>query len=295
VESALLAQMPIVPRECPALETAVSVPFAFEALPFVVEGNSKIVRRWNSSVVLVKLKPTVYSYTHNRTGIVYGSDEVRARFTALIYDRMGRELAPKFCAPIHAFLGLIEGTDGPLLAQREVEACNLEVRVKRYHVGSPLHRYRQTELYASTQECGPITKWSRFETPIVCFDWRHPMFDEQGNRLSDEPLSDDYAAIWMEDVPYAKALAREAFLWMEKLFESAGITLIDICFFIDRTGRLIYGEISPDCMRARIGTGPVSDMTSLDKDVWREGLSSQKLLERYQKLFDLLAKESGDA
>src|SRR5262249_35148274 len=105
--------------------------------------------------------------------------------------------------------------------------------------------------------------------------------------------SDDYASLWMNDVPYAKVLARDAFLWLEDAFFKAGITLIDICFFIDRTGQMIYGEISPDCMRARVGVGPITDLKSLDKDVWRQGLSADQLLERYQDLYERLLDGGG--
>jgi len=49
----------------------------FAKLPLVVEGESKIVRLWgkapgatNKDLVLIKFKPTVYSWTFNRAGIV---------------------------------------------------------------------------------------------------------------------------------------------------------------------------------------------------------------------------------
>jgi phosphoribosylaminoimidazole-succinocarboxamide synthase len=162
--------------------------------------------------------------------------------------------------------------------------------VKRFHVGSPLHRYRFTERYETTQRCGPLRRWSRFDEPVVCFDWRHPLTDEHGTRLADEPISDDYAAVWMDDVPRAKRVARQTFVWLEDLFASVGLVLVDICFLIDRSGGVIHGEISPDCMRVRIGGGDPERAGSLDKDVWRNGSAEDDLRERYEEVLRRIRK-----
>ena len=115
----------------------------------------------------------------------------------------------------------------------------------------------------------PLQRWDRFANPIVCFDWRHPLTDHEGNRLADEPLPDDYAALWIGDVQRAKFLACETFGWLENFFTAEALRLIDICFFIDQSGGTIYGEISPDCMRVR--THASDDAEALDKDQWRSG------------------------
>src|SRR5262249_15058441 len=132
----------------------------------------------------------------------------------------------------------------------------------------------------------PLQRWSRFERPVVCFDWRHPLEDESGNRLADEPVSDDYAAVWIDDVARAKSLARSAFEWIERRFHRVGLQLIDICFFIDRTGTVLYGEISPDCMRVRSHAS--SDAEALDKDHWRFGGEPGEVLARYRQLHELV-------
>jgi phosphoribosylaminoimidazole-succinocarboxamide synthase len=179
------------------------------------------------------------------------------------------------------------------MIQRRVETCNLEVRVKRYHIGSPFHRYRYAEEHATTQSCGPLRRWARLDRPVVCFDWRHPMTDKEGKRLADEPISDDYAAVWMENVPHAREMARTTFLWLEELFAKGGFILVDICYFIDRDGRLLYGEISPDCMRIRRRRAEGSPETAeaLDKDVWRSGGSPEEVLAQYQEISRVLFRE----
>jgi phosphoribosylaminoimidazole-succinocarboxamide synthase len=189
----------------------------------------------------------------------------------------------------NAFLAVVYTADGPLMVQEKVETCNLEVRVKRYHIGSPVHRYKYTEKYNTVQlNEAPLKKWTRFDVPLVCFDWRLPLTDELGNRLADEPISDDYAGIWMNDIVEAKNLARETFSWMERVFRDSGLLLVDICFFIDKTGRVLYGEISPDCMRVRDGLDDPDESGSFDKDLWRQGEKEQLLAKRYHKLFHIL-------
>ncbi|MBO9728441.1 MAG: hypothetical protein J7623_07355 [Chitinophaga sp.] len=262
------------------------IPFSFELLPLLVEGESKIIRYWTPRVVIEKFKPTVYSYTHNRYGLVDGTDAIRIKFTTAVYRKMlqhGKGLA---CAPASAFLAEIENEQGLFIVQLLVDTCNIETRIKRYHIGSPVHRYRYTDKYPSTlPDARPISRWTRFEAPIVCFDWRHPLTDENNNRLADEPISDDYAALWIQDLSYAKKMALETFLWLEKMFFQSGITLIDMCIFIDRSGKLIYGEISPDCMRIRWNSLHPEQAESMDKDLWRKGAAPEKLYENYEKAY----------
>src|SRR5689334_20688647 len=51
----------------------------FKELPLVVEGESKEIRYAGEGQVAIRLKPTIYSYTHNRAGEIPGSDTVRLR------------------------------------------------------------------------------------------------------------------------------------------------------------------------------------------------------------------------
>jgi phosphoribosylaminoimidazole-succinocarboxamide synthase len=262
------------------------LPFDFEVLPLLVEGESKIIKYWTPKVVIEKFKPTVYSYTHNRYGLVDGTDAIRIKFTTAVYRKMTAYSKDRPYAPASAFLAEIENEQGLFIVQQLVDTCNVETRIKRYHIGSPVHRYLYTSKYPSTRkDQAPITTWTRFDAPVVCFDWRHPLTDENNNRLADEPISDDYAALWILDLPFAKKMALETFLWLEKMFFQSGITLIDMCIFIDRTGKLIYGEISPDCMRIRWNSLHPDQAESMDKDLWRKGAAPEKLYENYEKAY----------
>ena len=256
----------------------------FESLPLLVRGDSKEIRLLTPRIALAQLLPTVYSYTYNRYGVAPGTDAVRTRFTAELFRAMAAEPgAFQLCS---AYLGLVSTPIGMLLAEKVVDTCNLEVRVKRFHIGSPLHRYLYTEQHPTRHQGKPLQRWSRFPEPVVCFDWRHPLQDESGKRLADEPLPDDYAALWIDDLHHAKKLARNAFLWIEQRFARAGLRLVDICFFIDCTGSVLYGEVSPDCMRVRDVAAANTEV--LDKDSWRSGDSPEAVLAKYEKLYSLV-------
>lgn len=259
--------------------------FDFESLPVLYEGESKQTRLWRvgqfglksgGDLVAIRFKPTVYSFTNNRYGIVPGTDYTRLRCSSTLLQQMthGDD------AISTAFVAEVNTDTGPILIQKRIVPCNLEVRVKRYHIGSPVHRYKFSDLHPSITG-DPVRKWTRFNDPLICFDWRNPLQDEDGTRLADEPISDDYASLWMSDIPGSKALAKKAFLWLERRFSACKLTLIDICFLIDKTGTVIYGEISPDCMRVRIGLGDPAHAGSFDKDNWRSGSSPFMLAQRY--------------
>lgn len=277
--------VPLSRSESPLEQTLRIIAPDFDTLPVLREGESKIIAQWTDKIAIIRPKPTVYSYTMNRYGTVSGTDSIRMKFSSALFRKMESLTSNEGFLPRSAFLAEIPSKYGPLMAERIINTCNLEVRVKRYHIGSPLHRYRYTENYGSTQICGSIKRWSRFDTPIVCFDWRNPLRDEENNRLADEPISDDYATVWMEDVAHAKEMARQTFLWMEEMFDAANLCLIDMCIFIDYEGHMIYGEISPDCMRVHFGRGDPSQTQSGDKDIWREGRSSEELRKTYEELY----------
>jgi phosphoribosylaminoimidazole-succinocarboxamide synthase len=263
-----------------------ALPFTFESLPLLVEGESKILRLLTDNLVVEKFKPTVYSYTHNRYGIADGTDNIRVTFSAALYRRLFQYKDTVNHIPISSFVAEIKNSNGHFMVQKKVTSCNLEVRIKRYHIGSPLHRYKYTELHHTVVgNKAPLTKWSRLEFPVVCFDWRQPLTDDNGNRLADEPISDDYARVWMEQVDHAKEMARNTFLWIEALFAKHGIILVDMCIFIDQTGKIIYGEISPDCMRIRWASNDLETAQPLCKDNWRNGKSSDELLHQYTALY----------
>src|SRR5262245_9918711 len=63
---------------------------AFAALPRVVGGESKRVRAAGNGQAVIAFKPTIYSFSANRAGVVPGSDRLRLEATR-VFLRVLRE------------------------------------------------------------------------------------------------------------------------------------------------------------------------------------------------------------
>jgi hypothetical protein len=48
---------------------------------------------------------------------------------------------------------------------------------------------------------------------------------------------------------------------------------------------VIFGEVSPDCMRSQLTLDDPARADSADKDLWRTGKAPELLLARYESLY----------
>lgn len=250
----------------------------FSALPLIVEGESKIVRDAGDGKVVIKFKPTIYSFTSNRCGVVYGSDVLRLRATKILVDVL------KIADIHHAYQ---EVNDRFVLADKIENPPPIEVIVKQFHSGTSKHRYygmnntqvrKSNPLYYEMK----IQNEQAYPKLIVRFDWRNPFQDANGNKLADEILCEDMAD-WYIDVKEAKKTALRTYSALSDFLASKDIVCYDLCLFITADGKCVFGELSQDCGRFRH-----FDLGSLDKDVWRSGGSSEKVLEKWKLFLDLI-------
>lgn len=274
----------------------------FKDLPLVAEGNSKEVRYMGKGLVAIKLKPTVYSYTHNRTGEIEGTDNLRLRASKALLEVVAKSGATHTYRAFNdgliiSELVMPESTGEqhndfiPMdltIEQRDrvARAAPIEVIVKRFHSGTPKHRYFGMSGTAARQGIGIgsgryIKDDAKYPQLVTRFDWRNPMVSPNGERLADEVLPETMAN-WYIDVVQASQTARAAFGGIERSLGAVGLELWDMCFFITEDGKKIFSEISPDCMRVR------SKDESLDKDVWRSGGSSQLVTEKWTKFVEIV-------
>lgn len=267
----------------------------FKKLPLVIEGESKEVRYLERGRVVIRFKPTIYSYTANRCGEVDGSDILRLKASKVFTEVLKKAginhayqyvndkfvLAEFIQQPgQYAFKPTDMGCD-PLIAPP------IEVIVKRMHSGTSKHRYyKMTDYpvrsdhphYAGFQ----FSNEGAYPAPNVRFDWRNPLMDHNGNRLQDEVLGESMADLFI-DTSAAKMTALKTYRALSNFLETKQIICYDLCLFIDQCGHTVFGEISQDCGRFRH-----MDLGSLDKDVWRAGGSSDAVLEKWQTLLDLI-------
>jgi phosphoribosylaminoimidazole-succinocarboxamide synthase len=277
----------------------------FSSLPLVIEGESKEVRYAGGGLVVIRFKPTIYSFTANRCGVVPGSDVLRLRASAIFREVLRRAGIPHTYRRVTDRFVLSELVLQPRTAlvpspfrpadlspeelARLAVAPPIEVVVKRMHSGTSKHRYhamagqpvrRDHPTYAG-MSFGPEEAYPQ---AIARFDWRNPLKSAAGERLADEVLP-DAVADWFIDTARARATALSVYDALTDFLGDHDIVCYDLCLFVTEDGRTVFGEISQDCGRFRH-----FDLGSLDKDVWRAGGSHEQVLAKWQLLLDSIAE-----
>lgn len=251
----------------------------FERLPLVVEGESKIVRDAGDGLAVIRFKPTIYSFTANRAGVVPGSDVLRLRATRVLVDVVQR------AGVKHSYRQV---NDRFVLSELIADPPPIEVVVKAFHSGTSKHRYhgmagtpirRSHPFYAGRT----FRADDGYPGPIVRFDWRNPIrHPDSGKALPDEVLCDAQAD-WFIDVAKARLTALSVYRALSSFLGDRDIVLYDLCLFVSADGDTVFGELSQDCGRFRH-----FDLGSLDKDVWRAGGSSDQVMDKWKLLLDML-------
>lgn len=280
----------------------------FKSLPPVIEGESKEVRYAGNGQVVIRFKPTVYSYTANRCGLVEGSETLRLRATRTFLEVLRkagikhayREVTDKWVLSDLVLPSDVEFKKYDLptfspddMTKKRAKAPPIEVIVKRYHGGTSKHRYNGMDG-AKVRDKHPlysgmtISSEGAYPSPIVRFDWRNPIRDETGNRVADEILPEDVAD-WFIDTKKARQTALCVYSALEEFLGERDIVCNDLCLFIAEDGETVYGEVSQDCGRFRH-----FDLGSLDKDVWRAGGSSAQVLEKWETLLKLIENKKAN-
>lgn len=240
---------------------------AFDRLPLLVEGESKAIRRIDDSTVIVRLKPTLFSYTANRAAVVEGTERLRLRISARLWRLLQGAGVPTTILHV--------GAD--YYVSRCVHAPPIEVIVKAAHVGTPKHIYKDLDQFP-TRTGEFIRPESRHE-PYVRFDWRNPL-----------PGRDECMPLWLADrfidTRVAERTALKAFTTLATFLADRGIDLLDICFFITAEGDTLFSEVSPDCMRAKHRS------EDLDKDLWRKGKDAETIRQRWSAFLAIVEKDA---
>lgn len=275
----------------------------FKTLPLVAEGESKIIKYLGGGYCATKYKPTIYSFTHNRCAVVEGSDIERVRATKVFLKVLKMHGIP------HSYIDVVNGfIISKLLLEEASErnpnpfrpddisimglkyVPNIEVIVKRYLTGTTkhqLHGFSGSTVYKghSLFEGFKIENEEPFPIPIVRFDWRNPLKDENGTRLDDKALPEDLASFFI-NTKKAKLLALKTYNAISDFLNHCDIICQDVCLFSTTDGQMVFGEISQDCGRFRHYYHG-----NLDKDVWRAGGSSAEVLTKWKLLSDILEEK----
>lgn len=288
--------------------TNLSLP-EFQKLPLLIEGESKEIRQHpeDEDKVVIWLKPTIYSFTHNRTGWVEGSNLLRARALKLLVPMLKRGGVD------HAYEEINDETG--LIVARKIKPendPNVETIIKVYNGGTSYYKYyglHEHPVRLGHPFCPGETfdKYEPFGNPIIRFDWRNPFWHpEKVSRLResnsdlpeevykwpaelrkdimmrDEVLCEDQAN-FIIDTKRARRTAMLTYVLLREYMARCQIIIYDLCLFITADGKTVYGEINQDCGRFRH-----LDHGMLDKDVWRSGGSVGDVLSKWKLLCEML-------
>lgn len=249
----------------------------FEALPMVIEGESKIVRELNSMYHIVKYKPTIYSHKMQRAGVVEGSDLERMSMTRDILDLFSRHGIKHSYLYVGKEYILADALDNNTMIPP------VEVIVKRCFVGSDKHRYYEMDKLKNRfgKEVVKEDK-NEYQKLLVRFDYRNPNHHPvTGVPIGDIPLCDDLADEFI-NAEVAKMNAKKIFHVLDYHFTKMQIYFEDVCLMLTTDGDKLYGEVSQDCGRYK--HMKEDGLTDLDKDVWRAGGSSELVLTKYRMI-----------
>jgi phosphoribosylaminoimidazole-succinocarboxamide synthase len=219
-----------------------------------IRGRSKQLWLLDDGTCLVRMIPTVRSFTYQRDEIIEGTDVMRLDF----YERAAARLSD-FGLP-HAFLRRLDPVS---YLAKYCPGPPVEVIVKNFAVGSTIRKYP-----------GLFTEGEKFRRPVVKFDYR--------TDPEDQPIGEDYLRLLGVPVDEFAQLAREVSLVLANWL--APFQLWDLCLIFGRRpdgGALVISEISLDCMRLRSADG-----ASFDKDLFRAGRSADEITTAWRELLD---------
>lgn len=251
----------------------------------------------HKNLALIELKPTMYSFTYNRYGVVENTDLIRLKFWRLFAEMLNQNSSnhvsgvekddlidsetesylKKDFPFISNYLGHLtyEGKEYAIVYCAK-SIPPLEIVWKNYLVGTMKHNLKKVDNY-KTKDGKVIHYESTFPNDFIRFDWRNPLPDK------DECIPDDFAEFYI-DSKVAKKVASVASLMLNRMLKSKGYELVDLCYFMNYSGNVIHSEITPDGMRIKNTTG------SFDKDLWRQGKDKDTIVRVWTELYEDLRK-----
>ncbi|EGX93066.1 hypothetical protein CCM_04438 [Cordyceps militaris CM01] len=283
----------------------------------IVEGESKQIYKVESplthhfdNLVLVFLKPTIYSHSKQATAEISGLSAVRASGSRLFLEMLHR------AGISHTYHGL---SAHGLIWARSTEITQIETVYKELCAGTDKHSF--FGMAADPNVTLPTGQYKR--GPYVRFDWRNPNHVYNGVNPATHPFYHLMEASVGKNAFYDKYLTGRAkplgdkcvpeelvhsvqaveasvdwttriFFTIQHYLHQIGLEVQDGCVMLDPTGRIMWSEINQDCMRIkrreRTETTNGSHQGVFDKDVWRAGGSSVKeaILDKWTQLNGLL-------
>lgn len=185
----------------------------FKKLPLVIEGESKEVRYAGKGMVVIRFKPTIYSFTENRCAEVPGSHIPRLRSSKVFVELLKKnnikhaykEFTDEFVLADLVMPHEVEFNKygikpfvPPDLSKETIEklprAPPIEIIAKKYLTGTTKHgcigmsgsKVRKSHKFYSEMIIEPD---GALPEMIIRFDWRNPLnHKSKGKKIADQIL-----------------------------------------------------------------------------------------------------------
>lgn len=187
----------------------------FKKLPLVIEGESKEVRYAGKGLVIIRFKPTIYSFTENRCADVAGSHIPRLRASKIFVDVLKkngiqhayRDISDEFVLADlvmphevefrkYGLAPFVPPDLSPAAIEKLPRAPPIEIIAKRYLTGTTKHgciglpdsSVRLSHQFYKGMRLDPD---GAFPEIIIRFDWRNPLNQKgKGQRLAEQILGE---------------------------------------------------------------------------------------------------------
>jgi phosphoribosylformimino-5-aminoimidazole carboxamide ribonucleotide (ProFAR) isomerase/phosphoribosyl-ATP pyrophosphohydrolase len=282
-----------------------------------IEGESKAIFKilskfdyWDD-LVLITLKPTIYSHSKQATGEIKDLEKIRAQGTMLFMEMLYRNDI------LHSYRSI---NSNGIIISKFANTNQLELVFKRYCEGTDKHSY-----YGIRNNNSIILDNGEYVNSLyIRFDWRNPnhvlggttginvntdpyyyfietyegketfftKYLSKNNHLEIKPFGDKTVNIDIlnkyANVNNIKKSVIKIYSTIESYLNKIGIEAKDGCFMIDCEGKYFWSEINQDCMRLKT----VDSNVSYDKDIWRVGGSSQSgsIVDKWCELNSMMMK-----
>ncbi len=218
----------------------------------IAKGRSKEVFQLGPELCLVRLIPSLTSFTYTRDELVPGTEKLRLDFYEMAAGRLEAAGVPTVFR---------ERVSDDMYVARLCPSPPFEVIVKNLATGSTLRKYP-----------GLFEEGHRFQQPVVKFDYR--------TDPEDQPIAEDY----IRECGFDPEALKQGILQVNQVLRDwlAPNDLWDFCVIFGRDSAgtyLVQSEVSPDCMRLRSPDGE-----PLDKDLFRQGRSHEDILAQWSRL-----------
>ena len=269
------------------------------------EGESKKIYKFITQnpylkrYTVIVLKSTIYSHSMQATGEIRDLCKIRATGTQIFLEMMNRNILS------HTYQSI--NNNGIIFSNFLPTVPPTEIVVKKYCEGTDKHSY-----YGMASSDFVLENGEYKTGPYVRFDWRNPnhidvntgfsvnnnmfyyLFEEavgkekffelflkdskQVKPFGDRSISEDLL-VGTIDTTETKKSVLKMFMTIQYYFKKIGLEIKDVCFMLDKTGKVFWSEINQDCMRIKTTDkffASNQGETSFDKDIWRAGGSSSK-------------------